>query len=166
MAAITLHGNEFHTSGDLPGLGKEAPAFTLTGTDLGECAGAGLAGKTVVLNIFPSIDTAVCATAARTFNEKASSLDNTAVICVSMDLPFALGRFCGAEGLDNVTALSAFRHPEFGKEYGVAIVDGPMAGLFARAVVVIDKDGKVAYTELVPEIAQEPDYDAALNAIA
>lgn len=165
MAAITLHGNPFNTCGELPASGQTAPDFTLTNTDLAECSQADYTGKTVVLNIFPSIDTPVCATAARQFNEKAAALQDTVVLCVSQDLPFALGRFCGAEGLENVTALSAFRHPEFGKAYGVTVVDGPLAGLLARAVVVIGKDGKVIYTELVPEIAQEPDYDAALKAI-
>ena len=165
MATITLHGNPFNTCGELPASGQAAPDFTLTNTDLAECGQADYTGNTIVLNIFPSIDTPVCATAARQFNEKAAALQDTVVLCVSQDLPFALGRFCGAEGLENVTALSAFRHPEFGKNYGATIVDGPLAGLLARAVVVIGKDGKVAYTELVPEIAQEPDYDAALKAI-
>lgn len=166
MAAITLHGNPFNTVGDLPAVGSAAPAFTLTGGDLGEKGCADFAGKTVVLNIFPSVDTPVCAAAVRQFNAKAAALADTEVLCVSMDLPFALGRFCGAEGLDKVTPLSAFRHPEFGAAYGVTVADGPLAGLFARAVVVVNKDGKVVYTELVPEIAQEPDYDAALKAIA
>ncbi len=165
MAAITLHGNPCNTSGELPARGQDAPGFTLTATDLAERGSAEFAGKNVVLNIFPSVDTAVCATATRQFNEKAAGLEDTVVLCVSMDLPFALGRFCGAEGLENVTPLSAFRNQAFGKDYGVAIVDGPLAGLLARAVVVIDKDGKVAYTELVPEIAQEPNYDAAIGAI-
>ncbi|MCK5863348.1 MAG: thiol peroxidase [Candidatus Hydrogenedentes bacterium] len=166
MAAITLQGNPFNTSGTLPSVGEAAPDFTLTGTDLAECDKSGLEGKTIVLNIFPSIDTPVCAAAVRRFNEKAAALENTVVLCISMDLPFALGRFCGAEGIENVTPLSAFRHSEIGKDYGVTLVDGPLAGLLARAVVVIGKDGKVAYTELVPEITQEPDYDAAIKALA
>ncbi len=165
MAQITLQGNPCNTSGDLPAAGQAAPQFTLTDATLAERAASEFAGKTVVLNIFPSIDTPVCAAAARQFNEKAAALEDVAVLCISKDLPFALGRFCGAEGLENVTALSAFRHPEFGTDYGVAITDGPLAELFARAVVVIDNSGKVAYTQLVPEIAQEPDYDAVLNAV-
>ena len=165
MAQITLQGNPCNTSGDLPGAGQTAPQFTLTDATLAERAASEFAGKTLVLNIFPSIDTPVCAAAARQFNEKAAALEDVAVLCISKDLPFALGRFCGAEGLENVTALSAFRNPEFGTDYGVAITDGPLAELFARAVVVIDNSGKVAYTQLVPEIAQEPDYDAVLNAI-
>ena len=165
MAKITLHGNPFSTSGELPAVGETAPDFSLTNAELAECTNAEFEGKTIVLSIFPSIDTPVCATAARQFNEKAAALKDTVVLCVSQDLPFALGRFCGAEGIENVTVLSAFRHPEFGKAYGVTVVDGPLAGLLARAVVVIGKDGKVIYTEQVPEIAQEPDYDAALKAI-
>lgn len=164
MARITLHGNPFNTCGELPAEGSMAPEFCLTNAELAECNKSDFEGKTIVLSIFPSIDTPVCATAARQFNEKATALSNTVVLCVSQDLPFALGRFCGAEGLENVTALSAFRHPEFGEAYGVTVADGPMAGLLARAVVVIGKDGKVVYTEQVPEIAQEPDYDAALKA--
>jgi len=165
MAKITLHGNPFNTCGELPAVGQDAPTFRLVKPDLEECGECCIGTKTIVLNIFPSIDTPVCATAARTFNEKASGLEDTAVLCVSKDLPFALGRFCAAEGLANVKSASAFRNPEFGEKYGVTIVDGPLAGLFARAVVIIGKDGKIVYTELVPEIAQEPDYDAALKAI-
>lgn len=165
MAKITLHGNPFNTSGNLPAVGQNAPAFSLVNTELGECGKCCIGTKTIVLNIFPSIDTPVCATAARQFNEKASGLEDTVVLCVSHDLPFALGRFCAAEGLENVKTMSAFRNPEFGADYGVTIVDGPLAGLLARAVVVIGKEGKVAYTELVPEIAQEPDYDAAMAAL-
>jgi len=165
MAMITLRGNPFSIAGELPEVGAAAPDFALTNADLEEKNKSDFGGKTIVLSIFPSIDTPVCATAARQFNEKASVLQDAVVLCVSHDLPFALGRFCGAEGLDNVIPLSAFRHPEFGKAYGVTVADGPLAGLLARAVVVIGKDGKIAYTELVPEIAQEPDYDAALRAI-
>ena len=165
MATIKLHGELFYTCGELPLPGKDAPDFILTGVDLADLEKSGLKGKTVILNIFPSVDTPVCATAVRKFNEKAASLEDTVVLCISMDLPFALVRFCGAEDIKNVTVLSAFRHLEFGRNYGVTIVAGPLAGLLARAVVIIGKDGKITYTELVPEIAQEPDYDAALAAI-
>jgi thiol peroxidase len=166
MADITLRGNPIHTSGDLPAVGSDAPAFTLTGKDLAPISLDGLKGQNVVLNIFPSVDTAVCATSVREFNKRAAGLDATSVLCVSADLPFAAGRFCGAEGIDNVQTASTFRSPDFLDSYGVRMTDGPLAGLAARAVVVIDGSGKVAYTELVPEIAQEPDYDAALAAIS
>jgi thioredoxin-dependent peroxiredoxin len=161
MAQITLRGNQINTSGELPAVGSPAPAFTLTGTDLGEVSSSQFSG--VVLNIFPSVDTPVCATSVRTFNERAAG-GGVAVLNVSNDLPFAQKRFCGAEGIENVTTASAFRD-KFGEDYGVTIVDGPMAGLLARAIVVIGADGNVVYTELVPEIAQEPDYDAALAAL-
>ncbi|HOC67799.1 MAG TPA: thiol peroxidase [Candidatus Hydrogenedentes bacterium] len=164
MAKITLHGNPFTTCGELPKTGTKAPAFKATGKDLGDFEYP--TGGAVVLNIFPSVDTPVCAAAMRRFNEEASALKDTKVLCISMDLPFAFGRFCGAEGLDNVISLSAFRNPEFGAAYGVTITDGPLAGLFARAVVVIDAGNTVVHAQLVPEIAQEPDYDAALKAIA
>lgn len=163
MAAITLHGNPFNTCGELPAKGAKIPEIKLTTSELGEFALSG--GDRVVLNIFPSIDTPVCAASVRNFNEKAASLKDTTVLCVSMDLPFALGRFCGAEGLSNVKALSAFRNPEFGKALGVTIVDGPLAGLFARAVIILAADNTVLYTQLVPEIAQEPDYAAAVAAL-
>jgi thiol peroxidase len=163
MAQITLRGNQINTTGDLPAIGSPAPAFTLTGTDLGEVSSSQLRGTPVLLNIFPSVDTPVCAISVRTFNERAAA-GGVSVLCVSKDLPFAQKRFCGAEGIENVTTASAFRDG-FGEDYGVTIVDGPMAGLLARAIVVIDADGNVAYTELVPEIAQEPDYDAALAAL-
>lgn len=162
MAQITLRGNPINTVGDLPAVGSSAPAFALTGTDLGTVSLAQFNGKPVLLNIFPSVDTPVCASSVRKFNEQASARGLT-VLCVSKDLPFALSRFCGAEGIENVVSASAFRD-SFGEDYGVTITDGPMAGLLGRAVVVIGADGKVAYTELVPEIAQEPDYDAALAA--
>ncbi|MBT8041773.1 MAG: thiol peroxidase [Pontiella sp.] len=165
MASITLKGNAVKTVGDLPGAGSDAPAFSAVKTDLSELSLADYAGKKVVLNIFPSIDTGVCATSTQRFNKEAGRLDNTAVICVSADLPFALGRFCGAEGLEDVVPASVFRNPEFGSSYGVTIADGPLAGLLSRAVVVIDESGKVVYTEQVPEITQEPDYEAALNAL-
>lgn len=163
MAQITLRGNQINTVGELPGIGSQAPGFTLTGTDLGEVSISQFSGTPVLLNIFPSVDTPVCATSVRTFNERAAA-GGVSVLCVSNDLPFAQKRFCGAEGIENVTTASAFRDG-FGEDYGVTIVDGPMAGLLARAIVVIGADGNVAYTELVPEIAQEPDYDAALSAL-
>lgn len=165
MATITLHGNEIHTLGTLPAPGKAAPAFTLTNSDLGETRLSDFAGKKAVLNIFPSIDTGVCAESTRRFNAAASKLKNTVVLCISADLPFALSRFCGAEGLDNVKTLSSFRNPEFATSYGLGISDGPLKGLLSRAVIVLDESGKVVYNEQVPEIAQEPNYDAALAKI-
>lgn len=165
MASITLQGNPISTVGELPATGSVAPAFSAVKTDLSECTLAELAGKKVVLNIFPSIDTGVCAASTRRFNKEAGALDNTVVVCVSADLPFALGRFCGAEGLEDVVPVSIFRNPAFGKDYGATIADGPLAGLLSRAVVVVDESGKVAYTEQVPEITQEPNYEAALAAL-
>ncbi|MDQ3177262.1 MAG: thiol peroxidase [Actinomycetota bacterium] len=164
MADITLRGNPFHTSGDLPDVGSDAPTFTLAGGDLSDVTPAQFEGQRVVLNIFPSIDTGVCAASVRAFNERAASLDDATVLCVSADLPFALGRFCGGEDIQNVTTASSFRS-SFGEDYGVTIADGPMAGLLARSVVVVDANGEVAYTELVPEIGQEPNYDAAIAAL-
>ncbi len=163
MAQTALGGNPVHTVGDLPEIGS-TPSFSLTQGNLQELTPADLAGKKVVLNIFPSVDTPTCATSVRTFNERASSLDNTVVLCVSADLPFAQGRFCGAEGLTNVQTASSFRS-SFGSDFGVTLADGVLAGLLARAVVVLDEEGKVTYTELVPEIAKEPDYDAAIAAL-
>ena len=164
MAEITLSGNPVHTVGELPPVGSPAPGFTLTGTDLGAVGSDAFLGKTLVLNIFPSVDTPVCANSVRKFNEQAAA-SGLSVLCVSKDLPFALSRFCGAEGIDNVTSASAFRD-SFGEDFGVTLADGAMAGLLARAVVVVGADGTVAYTQLVPEIADEPDYDAALAAIS
>jgi len=164
MAEITLRGNPIHTSGDLPAVGSPAPDFTLVGSGLADVTPGDFAGKTLVLNIFPSIDTAVCAMSVRTFNERAAAMDDAVVLNVSADLPFAQSRFCGAEGIENVSSASTFRS-DFGDTYGVTITDGPMAGLMSRAVVVVGPDGNVTYTEQVPEIAQEPDYDAALGAI-
>ena len=155
MANITLQGNEIHTSGNLPELGTVAPDFTLVAEDLSEKTLSDFAGKKVVLNIFPSIDTGVCAASARKFNEDASALDNTVVVNVSKDLPFALGRFCASEGLQNVMNLSDYRG-NFGENYGLTIADSPLKGLLSRAVVVLDENGTVKYTEQVPEIAQEP----------
>lgn len=164
MATITLQGNPIETIGSLPAVGSAAPAFSLVKTDLSEAGLGDFTGKTVILNIFPSIDTGICAASTRRFNEVASANENVAVLCVSADLPFAHSRFCGAEGLENVVSLSTFRSADFGKDYGVTITSGPLAGLMSRAVVMI-KDGKVTYTEQVPEIAQEPNYDAALAAL-
>ncbi len=164
MAEVTLGGNPVHTSGDLPEVGSTAPAFTLTGSDLGDVSMSSFEGKNLVLNIFPSVDTPTCATSVRTFNERAADLDNTAVVCVSADLPFAQGRFCGAEGIQNVSTASSFRS-SFGADFGVNLTDGPLAGVLARAVVVVGADGTVKHTELVSEIANEPDYDAALGAL-
>lgn len=165
MATVTLKGNPFNTNGNLPASGSKAPEFKLVKTDLSEVSLSDLAGKRVVLNIFPSVDTPTCAQSVRTFNVEASALDNTVVVCASQDLPFALARFCGAEGLDKVIPASAFRS-SFAADYGVKLVDGPLTGLTARAVVVLDEEGKVLYTELVNEVAHEPDYAAALKALA
>ncbi|RMX07908.1 thiol peroxidase [Corticibacter populi] len=161
MSQVTLKGNPIDIAGTFPQAGQQAPAFTLAGKDLAELTLASLAGKRKVLNIFPSIDTPTCATSVRTFNADAAKLPNTVVLCISADLPFAQARFCGAEGLENVKTLSTFRSPAFLKDYGVAIASGPLTGLAARAVVVLDENDKVLYSQLVPEIAQEPDYASA-----
>jgi thiol peroxidase len=165
MAQITFKGNPIQTAGELPAKGSSAPDFTLVKQDLSDATLSDYKGKRLILNIFPSIDTGVCATSVRAFNEKAAALQNTAVLCVSMDLPFAQGRFCGAEGIKNVVTASAFRS-NFGDHYGVIIANGPLTGLFSRAIVVIDENGKVIYTEQVPEIAQEPDYATAIAALS
>lgn len=165
MATITLKGNSIHTIGNLPEIGQQAPDFTLVKNDLSITKLSDYKGSKVILNIFPSIDTGVCATSVRKFNEQAASLENTKVLCISRDLPFAQQRFCGAEGIENVENLSDFNDGSFGKNYGVEIIDGPLAGLHSRAVVVLDETGKVIYTEQVPEIAQEPDYQSALNSL-
>ncbi len=165
MATVTLRGTPVETSGDLPAVGSQAPDFTLVTQDLSETSLADYKGKRVVLNIFPSIDTPTCQQSVRSFNEKAASLDNTVVLCVSPDLPFAQARFCGAENIESVATASNFRSPDFGQAYGTTFTSGPLMGLLARAVVVIDADGKVAHNELVPEIAQEPNYDGALAAL-
>ena len=165
MATVTLKGNPIHTSGDLPKVGGRAPDFKLTANDLSDKSLKDFAGKRKVLNIVPTLDTNVCATSARKFNESAGKLPNTAVLVVSADLPFASKRFCTTEGLQNVTPLSLLRSKDFGKDYGILLVDGPMAGLTGRAVVVVDEKDNVTYTELVPEIGQEPNYDAALAAL-
>ncbi len=164
MASITFRGNPVTTSGDLPALGAKAPEFELVGGDLSTVSSSDYAGRRVILNIFPSVDTGVCAASVRRFNQLATELPNTTVVCVSKDLPFASSRFCAAEGLDDVVVGSAFRS-SFGEDYGIVQQDGPLAGLLGRAVVVVDTDGTVAYTELVPEIGQEPDYDAAKAAV-
>lgn len=164
MAEITLGGNPIHTSGDLPAVGSPAPAYTLTKADFSSVSSSDLAGGQVILNIFPSIDTGICATSVRTFNERAASLDAT-ILCVSADLPTAAGRFCGAEGIENVSTASTFKNPEVLDAFGVRMVDGKLEGLAARSVIVIGADGNVAHAELVPEIAQEPDYDAAIAAL-
>lgn len=161
MAKVTLQGNEFETTGSLPTVGSNAPDFQLVKTDLSVTSLADFSGSRVILNIFPSVDTGTCATSVRKFNEKATSLDNTKVLCVSADLPFAHARFCGVEGIDNVSTGSSFRS-SFGDDYGVNFVSGPLTGLLSRSVVVIDENGKVVYTQQVAETADEPDYDAAL----
>lgn len=166
MAEITLGGNPVHTGGDLPGTGDAAPEFTLTGIDLAPVSSDDYAGKNLILNIFPSVDTPTCATSVRTFNARAAEMDNTEVLCVSADLPFAQKRFCGAEGIESVATASTFKNPEFLSTYGVDLVDGPLQGLAARAVVVVGPDGQVTHSELVAEIAQEPNYDAAISAIS
>ena len=166
MAQITLKGTPINTIGELPKVGDKAPNFTLTKRDLSETILEDFTGKRIVLNIFPSIDTQVCATSVRRFNVEASKLDNSVVLCVSADLPFAHERFCGAEGINDVLSLSSFRSEGFGKDYGVKITSGPLAGLLSRAVVIIDESGKVIYTEQVPEIVQEPNYEAALAALS
>lgn len=162
MASITLKGNATTTAGNLPAVGSKAPNFTLTKVDLSDFSLADLAGQRVVLNIFPSIDTGICAASTRYFNQAAAKLSNTTVVCVSKDLPFALKRFCGAEGIENVITASQLRTNSFSDGYQVDITSGPMAGLMSRAIVVVDESGNVLYTEQVPEIVQEPDYDAAL----
>ena len=164
MSQVTLKGNPVEVGGSFLQAGQAAPEFRLVAGDLSEKSLADFAGKRKVLNIFPSVDTGVCAASVRKFNEKAASLANTAVLCVSQDLPFAQSRFCGAEGIENVVMLSAFRSP-FAQDYGVALAGGPLAGLTARAVVVLDENNQVVYSQLVPEITEEPDYEAVLAAL-
>jgi thiol peroxidase len=165
MATITLQGNEIHTNGELPTNGSQAPDFHLVDGQLNDRRLSDYAGRKKLLNIVPSLDTGVCATSTKKFNEAAASRDDVVMLVISADLPFAQGRFCGAEGVDKVVPLSMMRSRNFGKDYGVLIVDGPLAGITARAVVVLDENDKVVYTQLVPEIGQEPDYDAALAAL-
>lgn len=166
MSQVTLKGNPVQVDGQLPAVGAKAPAFSLVAKDLSDATLATFAGKRKVLNIFPSVDTPTCATSVRRFNEKAGQLKDTVVLCISADLPFAQARFCGAEGLDQVLTLSTLRGREFLKDYGVAIASGPLTGLAARAVVVLDQHDKVVHTELVGEIAHEPNYEAALAALS
>ena len=164
MATTSLRGDPVHTVGDLPAIGTRAPAYTLTGADLSDVSSDGFAGSRVVLNIFPSVDTATCAESVRRFNQLAASLENTVVVCVSADLPFAMRRFSAAENIDDVVTGSVFRS-SFGTDYGVTMTDGTMRGLLARSVVVVDADGSVIHTEVVPDIGTEPDYDAAVAAL-
>lgn len=165
MASITLGGNPIHTNGELPKIGSKAIDFNLVKTDLSTTTLSDFAGSRIILNIFPSIDTGTCATSVRKFNEKASSLNNTKVLCISRDLPFAQKRFCGAEGLEDVINLSDFKDGSFGKNYGLEITDGPLAGLHSRVIIVIDENGAILHTEQVSEIANEPNYEAALTVL-
>ena len=165
MAQITLKGNAINTVGNLPAVGAKAPEFSLVANNLSESKLADYKGQKVVLNIFPSLDTPTCAASVRRFNAEASKMDNTVVLCISKDLPFAQARFCGAEGLDKVHTLSSFRSADFSNQYGVNIADGPLAGLESRAVVVVNENGDVAYAQQVPEIVDEPNYEEVLKAI-
>lgn len=165
METVYFKGTECHIYGMLPAAGSKAPEFHLTGADLSDVSLSSLKGRRVVLNIFPSLDTEVCARSVRRFNEEAAALSDVTVLCVSMDLPFAMSRFCTVENIKNVVAASAFRSPRFGQNYGVEFVDGPLKGLFTRAVVIIDADGTVRYRELVEEVTHEPDYAAALSVL-
>jgi thiol peroxidase len=166
MAKITIQGNPINTSGSLPEVGETAKDFQLIKNDLSSARLSDYKGQKIVLNIFPSVDTGICAQSVREFNKKAANLDNTKILCISRDLPFAQARFCGAEGIKNVETLSDFATGEFGKNYGLDIVDGVFANLHSRAIVVLDEQGVVTYTEQVPEIAQEPNYDAVLKVLA
>lgn len=165
MATITISGNTIHTSGELPAVGSIAPDFKLIKSDLSEFSLSEINGKKVLLNIFPSLATGICSASVRKFNEKAAGLENTVVLAISKDLPFAAKEFCTTNGIENVITLSVFRHPDFGKNYGIDILDGPFAGLLARCIVILDESRKVIYTEQVPEIAQEPDYGKAIAAL-
>lgn len=166
METVFFKGQACHTSGMLPSVGETAPCFHLAGTDLSPVLCSDFPGKRIVLNIFPSLDTEVCARSVRKFNEEAASLRAVVVICVSMDLPFAMGRFCTLEGIKNVTFGSAFRSPLFGQKYGVQLVDGPLSGLLTRAVIILDENRRVIFRDLVEEITDEPDYDAAIEALS
>ncbi|MEM1134686.1 MAG: thiol peroxidase [Bacteroidota bacterium] len=166
MASITFKGNPVSTSGNLPEIGSSAPDFTVTKSDLSDTSLADYKGKKVVLNIFPSIDTGICAASVRAFNKKASDMENTVVLCVSKDLPFAHSRFCEAEGIENVVPTSEYKGNSFEEAYHITMQDGPLSGLFSRVVVVLDEAGKVTYVEQVPEIVQEPDYEKALVALS
>ena len=165
MSTVTLGGNPVHTNATLPAVGSAAPQFQLVGNDLSDVSLQDFKGQRVILNIFPSIDTATCATSVRTFNKMANDLENTKVLCISRDLPFAQKRFSGSEGLENVVNLSDFRDGSFGNDYGLTLTDSALKGLHARAIVVVDENGVVSHTELVSEIANEPNYEAALKAL-
>lgn len=165
MAKTAFKGSPVNTSGNLPSKGSKAPEFSLVKSDLGTLTLSELKGKKLILNIFPSLDTSVCATSVRKFNQLAAGKENVKVLAISKDLPFAHGRFCTTEGITNVVTLSGFRDEKFGRKYGVLMKDGPLAGLYARSIVVIDEAGKVIHTQLVPDITQEPDYDSAMKAI-
>ncbi len=165
MAKITLKGNEINTSGQLPAVGTEAKDFSLVGTDLSVKTLADFQGKNLVMNIFPSVDTGTCAMSVRNFNKTAADLENTSVLCISRDLPFAQGRFCGAEGIENVVMLSDFNTGQFSKDYGLDFADGPLNGLSSRCIVIVNAEGKVVYTEQVPETVDEPNYEAALASL-
>lgn len=165
METVYFKGTPVHTYGEVPEVGSKAPDFTLVTKDLAEINLADFAGKRLVLNVFPSLDTPVCAASVRRFNKDAADIDNVAVVCVSMDLPFAMSRFCVAEGIENVVAASAFRSPEFAHNYGLQLTDGPLAGLLARCVLIIDENSKVIYRDLVDEITHEPDYEAAVKVL-
>ena|SRR6218665_92757 len=165
MATLTIGGNPVNTNADLPAVGSTAPNFTLVKNDLSEASSTDYSGKRLILNVFPSIDTATCATSVRQFNQRAAGLENTAVLCISHDLPFAQKRFCGAEGIENVETLSDFKKGTFGQAYGLEMVDGKLNGLHARAIVVLDENQKVLHTELVQNISDEPNYDAAISVL-
>ncbi|MDE0772095.1 MAG: thiol peroxidase [Salibacteraceae bacterium] len=165
MATITLKGNEIHTIGSLPSVGDSAKDFQLTGVDLSTKTLTDFTGHNLILNIFPSIDTGTCAMSVRNFNKEAASLENTKVLCISRDLPFAQNRFCGAEGIENVVMLSDFKSGQFGKDYGLEITDGPLSGLSSRSIVIVNSEGKVTYTEQVTETVDEPNYEAALASL-
>lgn len=165
METVYFNGTPCHTYGSVPAVGTKAPCFNLTGKGLNEVSCKEFEGRKVVLSVFPSLDTPVCAASVRRFNKEAAGLDNTAVVCVSMDLPFAMGRFCTAEGIGNVTVASAFRSPQFAQDYGLLLVDGPLSGLLARAVIILDENRNVIFRDLVSEITGEPDYEAALSAL-
>jgi len=165
MATTTFNEETIHTIGDLPQVGTALPSFVLTGTDLTDVTNESFIGRRIVLNIFPSVDTGVCAMSVRQFNQMAANWPNTTVICASQDLPFALGRFCGAEGIENVVSASAFRS-DFGQKFGVTMIDGPLRGLLARCVVIADESGTVIYARITPSVTEEPDYDEAAAALA
>ncbi len=165
MATVTLKGNKINTSGTLPKNGEKAPDFKLTATDLSTKTLSDFVGQNIILNVFPSVDTGTCAQSVRTFNKKASKLENTKVLCISHDLPFAQARFCGAEGIENVISLSDYKTGDFGKSYGLNFIDGPLEALHSRCIIIIDENGIIKYTEQVSEIVDEPNYESALNAL-